>query len=164
MSIRSKREILNEAANVDGASNEAILMAALNESQDEYKLLSGKIIMALNSYDKRIEALEAAVTASNTEKAQDYTGALKNASDAILGDLSSEVQQTIRSLQSARKENEKSETLDNIKIIAIAFAIIVSAFYTALILYGWWYDIPDAVEKLSAIDAINNGIYQLLQR
>ena len=156
MALKSRTEILNEGANADGASHEAILMAALNESQQEYKRLSGKLLLAFESYDKRIEALE------------NYTEALKNASDTVLGDiqgklgtLKAEVQQTVQELQGARKEKEKNETLENIKIIAILFAVIVAAFYVALLLYGWWYDIPEAIGKL---DAVNNGIYQLLNR
>ena len=138
MALKSRTEILNEGANADGASHEAILMAALNESQQEYKRLSGKLLLAFESYDKRIEALEAAVRASNTEKEQNYTEALKNASDTVLGDIQGKL-----------------------GIIAILFAVIVAAFYVALLLYGWWYDIPEAIGKL---DAVNNGIYQLLNR
>ena len=175
MALKSRTEILNEGANADGASNEAILMAALNESQQEYKRLSGKLLLAFESYDKRIEALEAAVRASNKEKVQNYTEALKNASDEVLGDvqgeleaLKGEVQKTVSSLQVARAKKEKESTLENIKIMAIVFAIIVAAFYVALLLYGWWYDIPEAVGGITQhntlLEAINNGIYQLLQR
>ena len=175
MALKSRKEILNEAANAEGASNEAILMAALNESQEEYKKLSGRLILAFESYDRRIEALEAAVRASNKEKVQNYTEALKNASDEVLGDvqgeleaLKGEVQKTVSSLQVARAKKEKESTLENIKIMAIVFAIIVAAFYVALLLYGWWYDIPEAVGGITQhntlLEAINNGIYQLLQR
>ena len=175
MALKSRKEILNEAANAEGASNEAVLMAALNESQEEYKRLSGKLLLAFESYDRRIEALEAAVRASNTEKVQNYTEALKNASDEVLGDvqgeleaLKGEVQKTVSSLQVARAKKEKESTLENIKIMAIVFAIIVAAFYVALLLYGWWYDIPEAVGGITQhntlLEAINNGIYQLLQR
>ena len=175
MALKSRKEILNEAANAEGASNEAILMAALNESQEEYKKLSGRLILAFESYDRRIEALEAAVRASNTEKAQNYTEALRNASDEVLGDiqgvleaLKGEVQKTVSSLQVARAKKEKESTLENIKIMAIGFAIIVAAFYVALLLYGWWYDIPEAIGGITQhntlLEAINNGIYQLLQR
>ena len=175
MALKSRKEILNEAANAEGASNEAILMAALNESQEEYKKLSGRLILAFESYDRRIEALEAAVRASNTEKAQNYTKALRNASDEVLGDiqgeleaLKGEVQKTVSSLQVARAKKEEENTLENIKIMAIVFAIIVAAFYVALLLYGWWYDIPEAVGGITQhntlLEAINNGIYQLLQR
>ena len=92
MALKSRKEILNEAANAEGADNEAILMAALNESQEEFKKLSGKLLLAFESYDKRIEALEAAVRASNKEKVQNYTEALKNASDEVLGDVQGELE------------------------------------------------------------------------
>lgn len=175
MALKSRTQILNEEANAEGASSEAILMAALNESQQEYKRLSGKLLLAFESYDKRIEALEAAVRASNTEKVQDYTEALSEAADKVLDDvqdeldtLKTEVQQTVWALQGARKEKEKNETLENIKVMAIVFVIIVVAFYVALLLYGWWYDIPEAVGGITQhntlLEAINNGIYQLLQR
>lgn len=168
MALKSRKEILNEAANAEGASNEAILMAALNESQEGYKQLSGKLLLAFESYDKRIEALEAAVRASNTEKAQNYTEALKNASDTVLGDvqkelgtLKAEVQQTVSTLQKAKKQKDKDEFADNMKWLAGTFAVVAIAFYVALLAYGWWYDIPEAIGKL---DAINNGIYQLLNK
>lgn len=168
MALKSRSTILNEAAQEEGASNEAILMAALNESQEGYKQLSGKLLLAFESYDKRIEALEAAVRASNTEKAQNYTEALKNASDTVLGDvqkelrtLKAEVQQTVSTLQKAKKQKDKDEFADNMKWLAGTFAVVAIAFYVALLAYGWWYDIPEAIGKL---DAINNGIYQLLNK
>lgn len=171
MALKSRTEILNEGANADGASNEAILMAALNESQQEYKRLSGKLLLAFESYDKRIEALEAAVRASNTEKVQDYTEALSEAADKVLDDvqgeldtLKTEVQQTVWALQGAREKKEKNENLEMLKFFGIAFAVIVAAFYVALLLYGWWYDIPEAVGAVGKLDAINNGIYQLLNK
>ena len=80
MALKSRKDILNKEATAEGANNEAILMAALNESQEEYKRLSGKLLLAFESYDKRIEALEAAVRTSNTEKVQNYTKALSKAS------------------------------------------------------------------------------------
>lgn len=168
MALKSRTEILNEGANADGASNEAILMAALNESQQEYKRLSGKLLLAFESYDKRIEALEAAVRASNTEKVQDYTEALSEAADKVLDDvqgeldtLKTEVQQTVWALQGARKQKEKDEFADNMKWLAGTFVVVALAFYVALLMYGWWYDIPEAIGKL---DAVNNGIYQLLNK
>lgn len=171
MALKSRTEILNEGANADGASNEAILMAALNESQQEYKRLSGKLLLAFESYDKRIEALEAAVRASNTEKAQNYTEALKNASDEVLGDiqgeleaLKGEVQETVFSLQGARKKKDSNDIKEMVIFLAGMFVTVVAAFYVALLLYGWWYDIPEAVGAVGKLDAINNGIYQLLNK
>lgn len=168
MALKSRTDILNEGANAEGASNEAILMAALNESQRKYEALSGEIL-------RRLEAVEASVTASNTERVQNYTEALKEASDEVLGDiqgeleaLKGEVQETVLSLQGAREKKEKSETLEMFKFFGIAFAVIVAAFYVALLLYGWWYDIPEAVKGVTnhntMLEAINNGIYQLLNR
>lgn len=168
MALKSRTDILNEGANAEGASNEAILMAALNESQRKYEALSGEIL-------RRLEAVEASVTASNTEKAQNYTEALREATDTVMDDLGgdlealkTEVQQTVWALQGAREKKEKSETLEMFKFFGIAFAVIVAAFYVALLLYGWWYDIPEAVKGVTnhntMLEAINNGIYQLLNR
>ena len=158
MALKSRKEILNEAANAEGAGNEAILMAALNESQEEYKKLSGKLLL-------RIEALEAAVKASDAEKVQNYTEALRNASDAVLGDiqgeleaLKGEVQETVSSLQGARTKKDTNEKKEMIIFLVVVFFVVVAAFYVALLCYGWWYDVPEVLE------AVNNGIYQLLQR
>ena len=165
MALKSRKEILNEAANAEGADNEAILMAALNESQEEYKKLSGKLLLAFESYDKRIEALEAAVRASNAKKVQNYTVALRNASDAVLGDiqgeleaLKGEVQETVSSLQGARTKKDTNEKKEMIIFLVVVFFVVVAAFFVALLCYGWWYDVPEVLE------AVNNGIYQLLQR
>jgi hypothetical protein len=123
------------------------------------------LLISFESYDKRIEALEAAVRTSNIEKAQNYTEALKTASETILGDiqgklgtLKGEVQETVSSLQGARKKKDSNDIKEMVFFLAGMFVVVVAAFYVALVLYGWWYDIPEAVE------AINNGIYQLLQR
>ena len=171
MALKSRKDILNEEATVEGASNEAILMAALNESQQEYKRLSGKLLLAFESYDKRIEALEAAVRASNTERVQNYTEALKTASETILGDiqgklgtLKGEVQETVSSLQGARKKKDSNDIKEMVVFLAGMFVVVVAAFYVALVLYGWWYDIPEAVGAVGKLDAINNGIYQLLNK
>ena len=175
MALKSRKTILDEAASEEGASNEAILMAALNESQEEYKRLSGKLLLAFESYDKRIEALEAAVRASNTEKAQNYTEALKNASGAVLGDiqgelkhLKGEIQQTVSTLQAAKKQKEDNDKKEMVMFLGGVFGVVFAAFYLSLLCYGWWYDIPEAVGGITQhntlLEAINNGIYQLLQR
>ena len=168
MALKSRTEILNTEANADGASNEAILMAALNESQQEYKRLSGKLLLACESYDKRIEALEAAVRASNEKKVVDIKKTLEKASEAVMGDITAnmgkfntEIRQSTYELQTAKKEAKKKAAQEELKSFLIEFAVVVAAFYVALLLYGWWYDIPEAVGKA---DAINNGIYQLLNR
>jgi len=168
MALKSRTEILNTEANADGASNEAILMAALNESQQEYKRLSGKLLLAFESYDKRIEALEAAVRASNEKKVVDIKKTLEKASEAVMGDITAnmgkfntEIRQSTYELQTAKKEAKKKAAQEELKSFLIEFAVVVAAFYVALLLYGWWYDIPEAIGKL---DAVNNGIYQLLNK
>ena len=171
MSIRSKREILNEAASAVDATEIDIFRAALNESQEKYNELSAKLIMGYDKLASDFEALEAAVRRSNSQKAMDVQEALKTALEAILEDMRgkvaayvAEVEAATAKLQAAKKEKEKNDTWEGIKAMGIAFVVIVAAFYVALLLYGWWYDIPEAVRAVGKLDAINNGIYQLLQR
>lgn len=168
MSLRSKMQILDDNANSENATDSDILKAALVETQDKYNQLSAKLTMDM-------EALKAAVERSNREKDINIQSAMKNASEAILSDLQGkisvymqEVEAKTKELQAAKVAKEKESTLENIKIMAIVFAVIVAAFYVALLLYGWWYDIPEAVGGITnhnnLLEAINNGIYQLLQR
>lgn len=168
MALKSRTDILNEGANAEGASNEAILMAALNESQRKYEALSGEIL-------RRLEAVEASVTASNTEKEQNYTEALKNASDTVLGDVKkeittfkAEIQEAVKALEGAKKKKKESDIRQTLTEFAVLIALIFVAFYVALLCYGWWYDIPEAVKGVTnhnnMLEAINNGIYQLLNR
>lgn len=164
MALKSRTAILNEAANTDGASNEAILMAALNESQRKYEALSGDIL-------RRLEAVESSVRASNSQTAIDVSQSLKNASETVLGDLKgvveiykAEVEQATERLQTATKKKDDNEKKEIALFLIGVFVVVAAAFYVALLLYGYWYDIPEAVGKLDAINAINNGIYQLLNR
>lgn len=161
-------QILDDNANSENATDSDILKAALVETQDKYNQLSAKLTMDM-------EALKAAVERSNREKDINIQSAMKNASEAILSDLQGkisvymqEVEAKTKELQAAKVAKEKESTLENIKIMAIVFAVIVAAFYVALLLYGWWYDIPEAVGGITnhnnLLEAINNGIYQLLQR
>lgn len=178
MSLKSRSTILNEAANADGASNEAILMAALNESQEEYKRLSVLYLQEMTKLKDEIQAIREAMEASNKQKAIDVQEALQTASEAVLSDLRTdaknqmtslaasvkiyegEVKTATADLRKAREKKEKNDNLEMLKFFGGAFIVIVSAFYVALLLYGWWYDIPEAVGKM---DVLNNGIYQLLR-
>ena len=80
---------------------------------------------------------------------------------ANMGKFNTEIRQSTYELQTAKKEAKKKAAQEELKSFLIEFAVVVAAFYVALLLYGWWYDIPEAVGKA---DAINNGIYQLLNR
>ena len=152
MALKSRTQILNEEANAEGASSEAILMAALNESQQEYKRLSGKLLLAFESYDKRIEALEAAVRASNEQKDMNIQEALKRASAAILEDVRTESAEYIKAmdaatarLNAAHKKKDDNDKKEIAIFLAGVFGVVFAAFYLSLLCYGWWYDIPEAV-------------------
>lgn len=175
MSIRSKREILNDNANAEGASNEAILMAALNESQEQYKKFSSAMLMEMKRYNTRIGVLEATVRASNEQKGINIQAALQNAADTVLGSVQGKVdainakaEQALSTLQKVEKQKDKDEFAENVKMFGLMFVLMVSAFYVALLLYGWWYDIPEAISGVTKsnamLEAINNGIYQLLNQ
>ena len=168
MSLMSVREKLNNAALEEGASKEDLLRAALAASNDRYE----KLVQEQNA---RLDRLEAAVRASNEQKAIDLQGALKNAAEAILGDVRTESAAYIKAmdeaaarLNAAHKKKDDNDKKEIAIFLAGVFGVVFAAFYLSLLCYGWWYDIPEAVGGITQhntlLDAINNGIYQLLQR
>lgn len=168
MSLRSKMQILDDNANSENATDSDILKAALVETQDKYNQLSAKLTMDM-------EALKAAVERSNREKDINIQSAMKNASETILGDLKgvvdsykAEVEQATERLQAATKKKDDNEKKEIAIFLAGVFGVVFAAFYLSLLCYGWWYDIPEAVGGITnhnnLLEAINNGIYQLLQR
>lgn len=168
MSLRSKMQILDDNANSENATDSDILKAALVETQDKYNQLSAKLTMDM-------EALKAAVERSNREKDINIQSAMKNASEAILSDLKgvvdsykAEVEQATERLQAATKKKEDNDKKEIAIFLAGVFGVVFAAFYLSLLCYGWWYDIPEAVGGVNnhntLLEAINNGIYQLLQR
>ena len=94
MSLMSVREKLNNAALEDGASKEDLLRAALAASNDRYE-------KAVREQNARLDRLEAAVRASNEQRAIDVQGALKNAAEAILGDVRTESAAYIKAMDEA---------------------------------------------------------------
>lgn len=168
MSLMSVREKLNNAALEEGASKEDLLRAALAASNDRYE----KLVQEQNA---RLDRLEAAVRASNEQKAIDVQGALKNAAEAILGDVRTESAAYIKAmdeaaarLNAAHKKKDDNDKKEIAIFLAGVFGVVFAAFYLSLLCYGWWYDIPEAVGGITQhntlLEAINNGIYQLLQR
>lgn len=168
MSLRSKMQILDDNANSENATDSDILKAALVETQDKYNQLSAKLTMDM-------EALKATVERSNREKDINIQSAMKNASEAILSDLKgvvdsykAEVEQATERLQAATKKKDDNEKKEIAIFLAGVFGVVFAAFYLSLLCYGWWYDIPEAVGGITQhntlLEAINNGIYQLLQR
>ena len=167
MSLRSKMQILDDNANSENATDSDILKAALVETQDKYNQLSAKLTMDM-------EALKAAVERSNREKDINIQSAMKNASEAILSDLKgvvdsykAEVEQATERLQAATKKKDDNDKKEIAIFLAGVFGVVFAAFYLSLLCYGWWYDIPEAVGGITQhntlLEAINNGIYQLLQ-
>lgn len=161
-------QILDDNANSENATDSDILKAALVETQDKYNQLSAKLTMDM-------EALKAAVERSNREKDINIQSAMKNASEAILSDLKgvvdsykAEVEQATERLQAATKKKDDNEKKEIAIFLAGVFGVVFAAFYLSLLCYGWWYDIPEAVGGITQhntlLEAINNGIYQLLQR
>lgn len=172
MSLRSRREILNEAAAAKDASNEAVLMAALNESQEEYKRLSAQYLQEITRLKAEIEAARTFIEDSNKKEVVDIQAALQTALEAILGDMRgavaayiTEIKTATAKLQAANQEKVENDKWENIKWMTILFVSVVTAFavggYIANYAWGYWYDVPETLDKL---DAINNGVYQLLNR
>lgn len=162
-------DALNRKANEENASETDILKAALANNQEQYRELSERLIAEMQenmaNFDTRLKAIEAAITQSNKEKDINITSALQNASETIIGqmkgkfgELDTAINKSIKHLQDAQIDAKNTD----IKLLAIVFSIIVLAFSIGgcIANYTWgnWYDIP------AKVDAINNGIYQLLQK
>ena len=158
MSLMSVREKLNNAALEDGASKEDLLRAALAASNDRYE-------KAVQEQNARLDRLEAAVRASNEQRAIDVQGALKNAAEAILGDVRTESAAYIKAMDEAaarlntahkkKARNDAWEALKELALIVVAFAI---GGYIANWAIFKWYEIP------TKVDAVNNALWQLLNR
>ena len=168
MSFRSNREILQEKANSENATDLDILKAALYESQEQYNTLARAVL-------NRLEAVEQSVRQSNDLAYINIDSAVKESVNGITGQIQATTQKAVADIEqdearlkeamSKKQENDTKEVI----IVLGAFAVICFvAFYMALLCYGWWYDIPEAVQGVNnhngLLEAINNGIYQLLQR
>ena len=158
MSLMSVREKLNNAALEDGASKEDLLRAALAASNDRYE-------KAVQEQNARLDRLEAAVRASNEQRAIDVQGALKNAAEAILSDVRTESAAYIKAmdeaaarLNAAHKKKARNDAWEAFKELALIVAAFAIGGYIANWAFGWWYDIP------LKVDAINNALYQLLSK
>ena len=168
MSLMSKVDTLKAKAQQDGANELDLMRAALVESQERYNQQAAQISLMLQRYDKRIEALETAVEHSNEQRQVNILTALEKASNALMEPMKgkidnyiAEVDEATAKFQVAKKEKDENDYWEIVKYLSGAILILAAAFYVALLLYGWWYDIPEAMGK---IDAVNNGIYQLLQK
>ena len=158
MSLLSEREKMIMAGKAPAATRDELLQAAILESNERYEQNAKEIITALNR-------LEAAVRASNEQRAIDVQGALKNAAEAILGDVRTESAAYIKAMDEAaarlnaahkkKARNDAWEALKELALVVVAFAI---GGYIANWAIFKWYEIP------TKVDAVNNALWQLLNR
>ncbi len=165
MSLMSKVDALKAKAEQDGANELDLMRAALVESQERYNQQAAQISLMLQRYDKRIEALERAVERSNEQKHINIQSALEKSSQAVLGPIRSKSADVIAELDKAEKKmlkakeaTEKNEKDELTRSVVYIFAI----FFVATLFADWVYwsfsSIPDMIQ------AVNNGMYQLLQK
>lgn len=160
-------ENLNKTANKKNASENDILKAALANNQEQYREISERLIAemrdTMSDFDCRLKAIENAITQSNREKDINIASALQSASEAIIWQMRGKFDEFDRAIDKRIKKLEEAQLeadSSTFKFTAIIVAILILAFgvggYFSNYLYGKWYEIPPK------IDAINNGIYQLL--
>lgn len=158
---------LNKTASKDNASESDILKAALANTQEQYKELSECLIAemrdTMSDFDTRLKAIETAITQSNREKDINIVSALESASETIIGQMRGKFDEFDRAIDKRIKKLEEAQLeadSSTFKFTAIIVAILILAFgiggYFSNYLYGKWYEIPQK------IDAINNGMYELL--
>ena len=169
MSLMTKVDALKAKAEQDGANELDLMRAALVESQERYDQQAAQISLLLEKQNKRIEALERAVEQSNEQRQVNISTALKKASDALMEPMKRkidayviEVDKATAKFQAAKNEKEENDSWENIKWGTILFLGVAAAFalggYIANMAWSAWYDVPEK------IDALNNGMYQLLQK
>ena len=176
MSLMSKQDALRAKAQQEGAAEVDILRAALLESQERYNEQAANIALTLAKYDKRIESLEMAVSASNVQKTVDVSAALEKAAGEILdgvggkvAEYAAEIEAATGKLRTVKEEKAKDDRLENIKFGAIIFGFVVGGFaiggYIANWAWGWWYNVPQQVQSIAdKVNAVNNGMWQLLNK
>ena len=168
MSLMTKVDALKAKAEQDGANELDLMRAALVESQERYNQQAAQIALLLEKQNRRIEALERAVEQSNEQRQVNILTALKKASDALMEPMKgkidayvAEVDKATAKFQAAKDEKEENDRWENIKWGTILFLGVAAAFalggYIANVAWSAWYDVPEK------IDALNNGIYQILR-
>ncbi len=143
MSLMSKVDTLKAKAQQDGANELDLMRAALVESQERYNQQAAQIALMLQKYDKRIEALEKAVKASNEEKSINILKALEKATEAIMEPMrgkSAELMSTI---------DEAGKRADEIGHRAVdwrnraAYGLMTALFFLFGVFLIQWHFTPD---------------------
>ena len=119
----------------------------------------------LQRYDKRIEALEKAVERSNEQKHLNVQASLEKASQAVLEPIQSKSAEVIQELDKAearmlkaKKVADRSDTHEDIKFWGSMFVV----YFFATLLSSWFYWSFSSITDM--VIAVNNGMYQLLQK
>ena len=143
MSLMSKSDTMRAKGQQAGASEVEILRAALLEGQEQYSELSQELV-------SRLDALEAAVRASNAEKGMEVSAALENAVESVLARLRAKEEQ-----EEQPEPAEGSESMTIAAAAAFGAAVVAAALGNSLALWAWgrWYGVP------AKLDAINNALW-----
>ena len=165
MSLMSKVDTLKAKAQQDGANELDLMRAALVESQERYNQQAAQIALMLQKYDKRIYALEKAVERSNEQKHLNIQAALETASQAVLKPIQSKSSDVIQELDKAearmlkaKKEADSSLLHEDIRVWGSLFVV----FSAAILVSNWVYWSFSSITDM--VIAVNNGMYQLLQK
>ena len=165
MSLMSKVDTLKAKAQQDGANELDLMRAALVESQERYNQQAAQISLMLQRYDKRIEAIEKAVERSNEQKYLNIQAALETASQAVMEPIQRKSADVIHELDKAevrmlkaKEAADRSDTHENIRILGALFGV----FFVATLLSSWIYWSFSSITDM--VIAVNNGMYQLLQK
>ena len=165
MSLMSKVDTLKAKAQQNGANELDLMRAALVESQERYNQQAAQIALMLQKYDKRIYALEKAVERSNEQKHLNIQSALETASQAVLEPIQSKSAAVIQELDEAearmlkaKKDKERNDNRELISFLGTLFVVVSASILLSNWIYWSFSSITDKVI------AINNGMYQLLQK
>ena len=165
MSLMSKVDTLKAKAQQDGANELDLMRAALVESQERYNQQAAQIALMLQKYDKRIYALEKAVERSNEQKHLNIQAALETASQAVLEPIQSKSAAVIQQLDKAeakmleaKKNKDRNDTREFIMVLGALFVV----FSASILLSNWIYWSFSSITDM--VIAVNNGMYQLLQK
>ena len=141
------------------------MRAALVESQERYNQQAAKISLLLEKQNQRIEALERAVELSNEQKHLNIQAALETASQTVLKPIQSKSADVIQELDKAearmlkaKKEADSSLLHEDIRFLGSLFVV----FSVAVLLSNWVYWSFSSITDM--VIAVNNGMYQLLQK
>lgn len=165
MSLMNKVDALKAKAEQDGANELDLMRAALVESQERYNQQAAKISLLLEKQNQRIEALERAVELSNKQKHLNIQAALETASQTVLKPIQSKSADVIQELDKAearmlkaKKEADSSLLHEDIRFLGSLFVV----FSVAVLLSNWVYWSFSSITDM--VIAVNNGMYQLLQK